>query len=56
MEWRHLKVNGDLGIVVPVPFNPADEASIDRAIEGSDIVINLIGKVGNAPARCTTPA
>lgn len=45
MEWRHLKVMGDLGVVAPVPFSPRDEDSIHRAIEGSDIVINLIGKV-----------
>lgn len=44
MEWRHLKVMGDLGGVVPVPFNPRDVDSIRRAVEGSDIVINLIGK------------
>lgn len=44
MEWRHLKVMGDLGVVAPVPFSPRDEDSIHRAIEGSDIVINLIGK------------
>jgi hypothetical protein len=45
MEWRHLKVAGDLGVVAPVPFNPRDDDSIHRALEGSDIVINLIGKV-----------
>ena len=45
MEWRHLKVNGDLGIVVPRPYSPKDKDSIRRCIEGSDIVINLCGKV-----------
>lgn len=35
---------GDLGVVAPVPFNPRDDDSIHRALEGSDIVINLIGK------------
>ena len=44
MEWRFLKVMGDLGGVVPVPFSPRDEASVRRAIEGSDIVVNCIGK------------
>ena len=45
MEIRHLKVQGDLGVVQPVTFSPRDDDSIRRAIEGSDIVINLIGKV-----------
>ena len=44
MEWRHLKVMGDIGVVAPMPFSPRDEATIDRAMEGCDIVINLIGK------------
>jgi NADH dehydrogenase (ubiquinone) 1 alpha subcomplex subunit 9 len=35
---------GDLGVVCNVPFNPRDEDSVRRAIEGSDVVINLIGK------------
>ena len=55
MEWRHLKVGGELGVVVPVPFSPRDEGSMRRCIEGSDIVINLCGKVrsgkGGALAR-----
>jgi len=45
MEWRHLKVGGELGVVVPVPFSPRNEDSMRRCIEGSDIVINLCGKV-----------
>lgn len=44
MEWRHLKVMGDLGVVAPMPFSPRDIDSIRRAVEGSDIVINLVGK------------
>lgn len=48
MEWRHLKVMGDLGVVAPLPFNPKDDDSIHRALEGSDIVINLIGKVSGS--------
>jgi NADH dehydrogenase (ubiquinone) 1 alpha subcomplex subunit 9 len=44
MEWRHLKVAGDLGIVAPVNYSPRDTDSIRRAIAGSDVVINLIGK------------
>jgi len=45
MEWRHLKVCGDLGVVIPRPYSPKDTDSIRRCIEGSDIVINLVGKV-----------
>lgn len=44
LEWRHLRVMGDLGGVVPVPFSPKNPDSVRRCIEGSDIVINLIGK------------
>ena len=36
---------GDVGVVVPVPFSPKDTDSVRRVIAGSDIVINLIGKV-----------
>lgn len=35
---------GDLGVVAPMPYSPRDLDSVKRAIEGSDIVINLIGK------------
>jgi uncharacterized protein YbjT (DUF2867 family) len=44
MEWRHLKLMGDIGVVAPMPFNPRDDSTIDRAMEGCDIVVNLIGK------------
>jgi NADH dehydrogenase (ubiquinone) 1 alpha subcomplex subunit 9 len=44
LEWRHLRVSGDYGVVVPVPFSPWDEDSMMRATEGSDIVINLMSK------------
>lgn len=46
MEWRHLKVAGDYGNIVPVPFSPNDDDTIRRAIGESDVVINCIGKVG----------
>ena len=51
MEWRHLKVNGDLGIVMPRPYSPRDKDSMRRCIEGSDIVINLCGKVRGRRGR-----
>eukprot|EP00177_Eucheuma_denticulatum_P007709 GFKZ01014017.1.p2 GENE.GFKZ01014017.1~~GFKZ01014017.1.p2 ORF type:complete len:351 (+),score=49.71 GFKZ01014017.1:72-1124(+) len=41
---RHLKVMGDLGQIVPVPFELRDEDSVRDAIRGSGVVINLIGK------------
>ncbi len=55
MEWRHLKVNGDLGIVMPRPFSPRDKDSVRRCIEGSDIVINLMGKVRGARRGAHSP-
>lgn len=44
MEWRDLRVMGDYGLVLPVPFSPRDDASIRSAIRNSDVVINLAGK------------
>ena len=55
MEWRHLKVNGDLGIVMPRNYSPKDRDSMRRCIEGSDIVINLCGKVRAACSVCAHP-
>lgn len=46
---RHLKVMGDLGQVVPFPFELRDEDSIRDAIRGSGVVINLIGKHFETP-------
>eukprot|EP01089_Gocevia_fonbrunei_P020065 TRINITY_DN7331_c0_g1_i1.p1 TRINITY_DN7331_c0_g1~~TRINITY_DN7331_c0_g1_i1.p1 ORF type:complete len:365 (+),score=68.87 TRINITY_DN7331_c0_g1_i1:85-1179(+) len=40
---NHLKVSGDLGQIVPVWYNPRDKATIQRAVEHSNVVINLIG-------------
>ena len=44
LNARHLKVMGDLGQVVPVPFEVRDEDSVRDAIRGSGVVINLMGK------------
>lgn len=44
MEVRHLRVNADLGNVALPPFSPRDRESIRAAVEGADVVINLIGK------------
>ena len=44
MEWRHLKVAGDLGRVIPVPYSVRDMTSVKDALQYSDKAINLIGK------------
>lgn len=44
VDVQHLRVMGDLGMVVPLKdFNLFDEDMVTRAIEGSDVVINLVG-------------
>lgn len=42
--YKHLKLCGDLGQVVPIPFSLRDEGSIAAAIGRSNVVINLIGR------------
>ena len=44
MEWRHLKVAGDLGRVIPMPYNIRDLDSVKETLRYSDKAINLIGK------------
>ena len=44
MEWRHLKVTGDLGRVIPMPYNIRDLDSVKETLRYSDKAINLIGK------------
>jgi len=43
-EMAHLKLTGDLGRVSGYPYCPRNEDSVRRAIDGCDVVINLIGK------------
>ncbi|CAG8519445.1 5473_t:CDS:10 [Ambispora leptoticha] len=43
-EKRHLKVNGDLGQVVPIEFDLRNTDAIVSAVRHSDIVYNLIGR------------
>jgi len=44
VDVQHLRVMGDLGMIVPVKdFDLFDEDMVKRAIEGSDVVINLVG-------------
>ena len=44
LNSRHLRPMGDLGQVVPVPFDLRDEDSISDAMKGMDVVVNLMGK------------
>jgi len=44
MNARHLKLKGDLGQILPTPFQPRDVDSIRRVVERSNVVINLIGQ------------
>lgn len=43
MNIRHLKMAGDLGQIVPVPYQISDETSIRKSLQRSNVVINLIG-------------
>jgi len=43
LGWRHLKVMGDLGQIVPVPFTIRDTESVERAVSRSNVAINLVG-------------
>lgn len=49
LHSRHLKVMGDLGQIVPVPFELRDEDSVRDVIRGSNVVINLMGKHHETP-------
>lgn len=44
MNMRHLKLNGDLGQVVPIPIDFVDEDSIRLSLKSSNVVINCIGQ------------
>eukprot|EP00283_Hemiselmis_rufescens_P004879 CAMPEP_0173427702 /NCGR_PEP_ID=MMETSP1357-20121228/6830_1 /TAXON_ID=77926 /ORGANISM="Hemiselmis rufescens, Strain PCC563" /LENGTH=360 /DNA_ID=CAMNT_0014391589 /DNA_START=86 /DNA_END=1168 /DNA_ORIENTATION=+ len=43
-DVRHLRLMGDLGMIVPMRFHARDMDSISRCVERSDVVINCIGK------------
>lgn len=43
LRTNELKVAGAVGQIVPISVNLLDKDTIDRAIAGSDIVINLVG-------------
>lgn len=42
-EVKRIKMMGDLGQIIPLPYHLRDAKTIARAIEDSNIVINLIG-------------
>merc|ERR1711991_405744 len=42
-DWRHLKLMGDLGQIVPVPFDPRSPESIREVLVDADFVVNLMG-------------
>jgi len=41
---NHLKPMGDVGQIIPLPFSISDKASVERAVEHSTLVVNLIGR------------
>jgi len=43
-SFRHLKVMGDLGQIVPAWYDIRDPDTIKRAVQYSNVVINLVGK------------
>jgi NADH dehydrogenase (ubiquinone) 1 alpha subcomplex subunit 9 len=43
-SFRHLKVMGDLGQIVPAWYDVRDEDTVRRAVKYSNVVINLVGK------------
>jgi NADH dehydrogenase len=53
MEMKHLKVCGDYGQIAIIPFHARDKDSIREAVEGCDIVVNLMGK--NHDTKCGVP-
>ena len=44
VDVRHLKLAGDLGVINPVEMSIRSLEEIEEAVDGSNIVINLLGK------------
>mmetsp|Transcript_12089 Transcript_12089/g.22410 ORF Transcript_12089/g.22410 Transcript_12089/m.22410 type:complete len:395 (+) Transcript_12089:213-1397(+) len=44
MSWRHLKTCADYGKLVGAYFSLDDEESVRKAIQGTDVVVNAMGK------------
>ena len=47
----YLKPLGDVGQIVPIVLRQGDNASLARAIEGADWVVNLVGALIEQPGR-----
>jgi len=45
MNARHLKLMGDLGQMIPLPFDLGYEDTVKRTVDRSNVVINLIGNM-----------
>lgn len=45
MNVRHLKLMGDLGQMVPLPYDLSSPDTIKRVVDRSNVVINLIGNM-----------
>ncbi|KAH8921240.1 NAD(P)-binding protein [Atractiella rhizophila] len=43
-DARHLKVTGDLGVVIPMEFDARNDYQIEECVRHSDVVYNLIGR------------
>ena len=44
LDYRHLKVMGDLGQIVPVFYSSKNTQEIEKLVENSNVVFNLIGR------------
>lgn len=42
-DYRHLKLMGDVGRIIPLPFDSRSPDSIREAVDSADAVVNLIG-------------
>jgi len=42
--FRHLKMMGDLGVITPQYFDVRNKADVAKAVAGSNVVLNMIGK------------
>jgi uncharacterized protein YbjT (DUF2867 family) len=43
-DYRHLRLMGDLGQITPTEFNLREPESVRKAVQYSNVVINLIGR------------
>src|SRR3546814_17915151 len=50
-DAMHIRPLGDLGQTQLIAADIPRPASVARAVQGADIVINLVGKIGRASGR-----